>query len=247
MRPEGCLMTDEKWLRESCCPKGAVSGGTLDRSVCAECADRPCAGRRQKGIRLSYREYTAKEMLAESAASKPMFFDGGGVTLTGGEISLQFEEVKRLLGMLGEAGIHRAIESNGSHPRMAELIPLTDQWIMDVKHYDDAIHRKWLGVSNANTLRTLRTVAETHPDALIRIPLIPGFNSSEADADGFVSLFRELAPKLRYEFLSYHEFGKAKWAQCGMEYRMPPVKLPEGRAAYFEEKMSAAGLTCVRT
>lgn len=247
MSPDGTLMTDANWLRASCCPMGAVSEGRLDRSHCNVCKDRPCASRRQRGIRLSCRDYTVEEMLEESAASKPMFFDGGGVTLTGGEVTMQFDEVKRLLALLGEQGIHRAIETNGSHPRSEELIPLVDQWIMDVKHYDDAAHRRWVGVSNAQTIRTLCAAALAHDDVLIRVPLIPGFNDAEKDADGFASLFRRMAPNVKYEFLAYHEYGKAKWAQCGLEYAMGTARLPEGRRAYFEARLREAGLCCVRT
>ena len=37
-------------------------------------------------------EYTVEELVAEAKRSRMMFFDGGGVTLTGGEVTMQFEE-----------------------------------------------------------------------------------------------------------------------------------------------------------
>ena len=189
------------------------------------------------------------ELAKECIRSKPMFFGGGGVTLTGGEIGVQFEAVKELLQKLGEAGIHRAIESNGSHPRMEELIPLVDQWIMDVKHYDDEVHKKWTGISNRQTIENLEKVSALHRDVLIRVPLIPGFNDAPEVAEGFAALFQEKIKGscTKVEFLIYHEFGKGKWEQCGWAYRMSTGRIAPGRAEYFEKVLAERGIICVRT
>ena len=192
MPMEGAIVVNKDWLSASCCPLGAVQEGILDRSRCMVCEDKPCTKRRrQKGIQLSYKEYEVDDLIVECVSSKAMFFDGGGVTLTGGEITMQFDAVKEFLQKLGEAGIHRAIESNGTHHRMMELVPLVEQCIMDVKHYDDVKHKEWLGVSNRWTLENLKKLSAVHPNMLVRIPLIPGFNDSPEDAVGFAKLFEE--------------------------------------------------------
>lgn len=250
MSPVGVLITEKEWLKESCCPNGAVQEGKLDRTMCRTCVEKPCIlKRRQKGIRLSYKEYEVDEIVRECIASKPMFFDGGGVTLTGGEITLQFEAVKELLTKLGEVGIHRAIESNGSHPRMTELIPFVDQWIMDVKHYDNDKHKEWLGIPNTMIAHNLKNVSKEHSNVLIRVPLIPGFNDSREDADGFAEYFEKYmdTSNVKVEFLTYHEFGKGKWEQCGMEYKMKPLRIQPGTVAFFEKTMTENGICCVHT
>ena len=199
--------------------------------------------------RLSCKEYTIEELVKESVRSKPMFFDGGGVTLTGGEISMQFEAVKVLLIRLKEEEIHTAIETNGSHSRMKELIPYVDQWIMDIKHYDEECHNEWVGVPLKNTTGTLKRVSEIHKDVLVRIPLIPGFNDSKEDAAEFAKYFIKNIDieKVKVEFLAYHEFGKQKWEQCDMEYKMPAKRLLPGTVKLFEDIMKENGITCVRT
>lgn len=203
----------------------------------------------KKGIRLSYKEYEVEDLVKECIASKPMFFDGGGVTLTGGEITLQFEAVKEFLAKLGEAGIHRAIESNGTHPRMEEYIPLVDQWIMDVKHYDDEKHKEWLGVSNKWTICNMEKVTAVHHNVLLRVPLIPGFNDAPGDAQGFAELFEKSikGANTQVEFLTYHEFGKGKWEQCGMEYKMTPGRIAPGTVKHFEAVMKEHNIRCTRT
>lgn len=247
---DGVLMTEAEWLDQSCCPKGAVQERTLDRKLCSACEDKICVkNRRQKGLAWSCKEYEIDEIVKECAAAKPMFFDGGGVTLTGGEISLQFEAVRELLQKLGEHGIHRAIECNGSHPRIEELVPLVEQWIMDVKHYDALKHKEWIGVSNHQTILNMEKISQLHFNMLIRVPLIPGFNDSREDADGFADLFEKKlhGKNTKIEFLVYHEFGRVKWEQCGLKYSMAPGKVVPGTREYFEEKMKARGLHCVRT
>ena len=246
----GVLMTDPDWLDESCCPKGAVSEGRLDRSMCESCADTPCvSGRRQKGLRWSCEEADVSEIAAECVRSRPMFFDGGGVTLTGGEMSLQFEAVKELLTELGEAGIHRTVETNGSNPMEQNLFPLVDEWIMDLKHWDDAKHREWLGIGNERVLKTLRAACRTHPDVLIRIPLMPGFNDSEEDARAFAGVLGGYASRenVRAEVLTYHEFGKMKWERCGMEYTMKGGRISPAQRDYLETCLKEAGINVVRT
>lgn len=57
---------------------------------CRSCADRTCL--KPNGILvLSSREYTVDELCREAVSAKPMMYDGGGVTLTGGEVCVQAE------------------------------------------------------------------------------------------------------------------------------------------------------------
>ena len=42
MPPQGVLFVEREWLKESCCPKGAVKDGFLDREMCRSCDDMPC-------------------------------------------------------------------------------------------------------------------------------------------------------------------------------------------------------------
>lgn len=250
MSQKGTLLVNKDWLSPSCCPLGAVKDGELDRTRCEVCREKPCIKkRRQKGIRMSFKEYELEELVAQCVSSKSMFFDGGGVTLTGGEITMQFDAVKELLKRLGEEGIHRAIESNGSHHRMEELVPLVEQWIMDVKHYDDAKHIQWLGMSNRWNIENLKKISVLHSNMLVRIPLIPGFNDSRPDAYGFAELFKENMDcrKVKVELLTYHEFGRGKWEQCGMEYKMAGGRISPETVMHFETVMKEYGIECIRT
>ena len=139
-----------------------------------------------------------------------MFFDGGGVTFTGGEATMQFDELTEILKMLKNEGICSAIETNGSHPRLETLFGLVDYLIMDIKHFDFERHKFWTGDDGKNTYENLKKLCDSGRQALIRIPIINGVN---AEPEKFAKFFKKLnCSMLEFEFLSYHEFGKNKWS-----------------------------------
>jgi len=154
-------------------------------------------------------EYSVNEILDESIRSRMMFFDGGGVTFTGGEPTIQFSELKEILKRLKENGINTTIETNGSSDCLAELFPYIDYLIMDFKHYDNQIHKKWIGGENLTTKRNLEEAFKLKRQLLIRIPLINGFNT---EPDGFIEYFSRFdLSNAHIEVLLYHEYGKVKW------------------------------------
>mgnify|MGYP002732270014 CR=1 FL=1 len=193
---------------------------------------------------------TVDELVQKTLRSKMMFFDGGGVTLTGGEATLQFEAVKVLLTRLHSDGIHTCIETNGASRRIAELFPVLDYLILDIKHYDPNKHRKITGLSCELTHDTLRAALRDGPTLALRIPLIGGFNASLADARGFAALFQSLSVggRATVELLPYHEYGKSKYAGLGIPYTMgEEAKISAQTLQIFTEVLKAAGLTLIHT
>ena len=201
---QGCNMKC-RWCAN---PEGMPAGGAMIRE-------------KDKSPRLSYEEHPVDEVYEEILSCKPMFFDGGGVTFSGGEATMQFGALKELLKRLKEAGIHTAIETNGTHARLEELFPYVDQLIMDCKHWDEGKHLQYTGVPFSLVYENLKKAAREHPRLDIRTPLIGGVNDSPEDVEHFLNLFEELkGPNVTFELLKYHEFGKKKWEECGWDYEM---------------------------
>lgn len=196
------------------------------------------------------KEYSVDELVAEVLRSQMMFFDGGGVTLTGGEVTMQFEAVKELLTKLHEQGIHTCIETNGICKRLPELFPVLDLLIMDIKHYDPAVHQTVTGLPNRFTIENISAAIQTEQKLALRIPLIGGFNASEEDAHGFAALFKQLGVpgKATVELLAYHEYGKDKYRTLGMEYTMTEIaKVTREQLRCYTEILEAVGLTVIKT
>jgi pyruvate formate lyase activating enzyme len=199
-------------------------------------------------LQLSCVETDTKEIINEIKRCTPMFFDGGGVTFTGGEPTMQFDALKSLLLEVKSLTINTAIETNGSHPKLAELFPLIDFLMIDCKHYDSKIHKRTTGLGNEIIIKNIEAAAKNRAQLLIRIPLIGGFNSSKRDADNYAKLFKTICSEnCQFELLKYHEFGKDKWAQCGKDYKMNNATISDDDFLAFSEVFKTNGLKLTHT
>ena len=189
-------------------------------------------------------------LVDEVLRSRLMFFEGGGVTLTGGEATMQLEQAKEFFTRLQAESVHTCMETNGIHPRLPELFPVLDLLIMDIKHYDPHIHRAVTGADNAIAIHNLCGALNKDQNVALRIPLIGGFNASEEDAHGFVNLFDQFGVpgKATVELLPYHEYGKDKYARLGLPYTMTETaKVTRQQADAFAAILQKAGITVIHT
>ncbi len=173
------------------------------------------------------KDCTVNEIFDEIMRSRMMFFDGGGVTFTGGECTLQSEELSVLFKKLKKENIGICIETNGSSAKLRELAENVDFLIVDFKHYDDELHKKWIGASNRTVKENIEYFLESGKEIHIRIPVINGINDNP---QGFAEYFSRFdTSNADFEFLAYHEFGKDKWqGEYGVENGfVPPEKIAE--------------------
>lgn len=189
------------------------------------------------------REYTVEEILDECIRSKMMFFGGGGVTFTGGEATLQHDELYKLLRLLKKEGIHTAIETNGTDKNLSELLEYIDYLIMDFKHHDSDILKKYTGVGNEVVCRNYENNCAAARQQHIRIPLVNGVNTDNPEK--FAEYFSSFdTSNTVFEFLRYHEYGKEKWTE---EYKVWDGFVSDGVLKNFEEIFKNKGLKLIKT
>ncbi len=249
--PEGMAINgailDSPVLLDEVCPCGAISGGELNRTVCSTCRKKECLGK-YGAPKMSFEEYTVDELIAEIMRCEPMFFDGGGVTFTGGEATVQFSALKELLSKLKALGINTALETNATDKRLPQLFDLVDFLIVDIKHYDSELHRIATGVSNSTVIENMRRAANERSQLLIRIPLIKFFNCAEGDEVGFVQLLSEICTdSCSVELLRYHEYGKDKWTKCGMKYKMENGFIDDNVYSKVKNALEDKGINVINT
>ena len=244
----GTLFVRKDVLDPGICPHGAVGPEGLRREICRNCESRECLNtNRNQGIRFSCRDCSVEELIGQARESRPLFFDGGGVTITGGEATLQFDALNELLRGLKDSGIHRALETNGSHRELSDLLPDLDLLILDLKHWDDKKAFPVIGSGTDRPWKNLKKACERGGDVLARVTVIPGFNDSKEDMEEFA---RRLIPfsgmkNFRFELLYYHEYGKPKWEAIGKEYSGPGGSITEEDKALNKKIFEARGIPVV--
>lgn len=143
-----------------------------------------CLNPQSLGDGSRYREYTPEELYAETRVDELYFIaTGGGVTFGGGEPCLHPDFIREFRNLCGEAWkINLETSLNVARANIEALLPAVNTLIIDIKDVDPEIYRRYTGKSNAPVLDNLRLIAEAgrQSDCLIRIPLIPDYNT---DAD----------------------------------------------------------------
>lgn len=189
------------------------------------------------------RDYTVKEIVGECVSCKPMFFSGGGVTFTGGEATLQYDSLKKVFIGLKENNIHTCIETNATSNKLLELSSLVDYLIMDFKHYDSNILKRFTSVGNEQVKKNYELLCKTRTQLHIRIPLINGFNTDNPLS--FAKYFKQFAKQgVVFEFLPYHEYGKEKWKT---EYKVKNGFISEEVLRSFIEAFKENQLNVINT
>ncbi len=221
------------------CPEQAASlanGDRIDRghcTACGLCAD-ACPTRALERVG---REYGLEELL-EVLLRDRLYYEtsNGGITLSGGEPTLQMGFAGRLLARLRQEGLHTAMETCGlfSWDTFATAcLGNLDLVLYDLKLADSQRHRRLTGHSNSIILANLvRLLAVESVEVLVRIPLIPGYTATEDNIARLAALLRTLGVR-RYSLLAYHPWGLAKARRVGRPVR---ADLPATGMTTFERK-----------
>ena len=143
---------------------------------------------------------------------------GGGVTFSGGEPLMQPGFLKEVLEQIPD--LHKAIETSGyCEPAVfGEIISRLDYVMMDLKIFEDELHRRYTGVSTRKILQNAQQLAEGETPFVIRIPVIPGVNDNEENYRHTAAFLKDAKTLVKVELLPYHKTAGAKYGMLGMKY-----------------------------
>ena len=159
----------------------------------------------------------------------------------------QADFAEKILKACKRLNIHTALESCGHAPwkDMQRMAPFTDQFFYDLKHIDPVAHQKWTGVSNKLILNNLRKLTSIHPQIVVRYPLIPGVNGSDAEILALIRFIKGVEGIRKVEISPYHRYGELKYALLGRHYSLQGVQtLPETRVKEVVAMIRSHGLEC---
>lgn len=151
---------------------------------------------------------------------------GGGVTVTGGEPLLQSKFLITLFKELKKLNIPTAIDTSGMvdiTDDIKELLSLTDLVLLDIKHINDEKCKELVGVSNKKELAFAKYLSDNNIPVWIRQVIVPGITDNEEDLLELKEFINSLKNVKNIELLPYHELGKSKWENLGLDYELEGV------------------------
>ncbi len=194
-------------------------------SACGKCIYK-CPGALR---RICGKSYTCDELEKILLRQSVFFKDGGGVTFSGGEPTVQSGFLIEMLTRLRKNGIHCAVQTCGytSPDTFKRVIANCDFFLYDIKIADGEKHKKYTGVSNELILRNLSALMESGVPFIGRTPVIAGVNDSEADLIAIAELVKDAKNLQRFELLPYNGAAGGKYPMVGKTFEYPEFKAPE--------------------
>ncbi|WP_320054839.1 pyruvate formate-lyase-activating protein [uncultured Acetobacteroides sp.] len=172
-----------------------------------------------------------EEIVRMAVSQKSFFGKKGGVTVSGGEPTLQAKALIPLFKRLKEENINICMDSNGSifNNDVVDLLRYVDLVLLDVKHFNSDWHRKITSHENDRTLKMANYLEDNGIKMWIRYVLVPGYSDQEEHMKALGEHFKDFKNVERLEILPYHTLGKHKYEHLNMKYQLEgvPENTPE--------------------
>lgn len=176
-----------------------------DPNKCVMCDE--CFTHCRNGGSARVRELTAEQVMAEVARNMPFI---RGLTVSGGECTLQRDFLVELLTLAKAKGLHTLVDSNGSYDfsKDPELMAVTDGVMLDVKAWNGGEHYRVTGQLNDVVLKNLRWLAEEKKLTEVRTVVVPELFDCEETVRNVSALLRETdSLSTRYKIICYRPNG----------------------------------------
>ena len=179
-----------------------------------------------KGTRMS-----PEAIMAEFLKNR-VFYQNGGITITGGEPLLQIDFLLDLFRLAKKEQVHTCIDTSGItyHPeaseynrKLDELMTLTDLIMLDIKHIDQEAHYKLTGQDNTGILAFAKYLDAKNVPIMIRHVLVPGITSDPMHLKELGRFMAGLSNVKSLDVLPYHVLGVRKYKELGIEYPLAGV------------------------
>ena len=173
--------------------------------------------------------------------------DKGGITVSGGEPLLQIDFVTEFFKLAKLKGVHTALDTSGEPfktdeqylQKFDELLKYTDLVLLDLKAYDNELHKRITGCGNENILAMAEYLSDKGKDMWIRRVLVPGLTDGEDELLKTSEFIKTLKTVRKVEVLPYHTLGLFKWKKLNLEYPLDGVRTPN--AAEIEKAKQILG------
>jgi pyruvate-formate lyase-activating enzyme len=161
------------------------------------------------GVDLTTNEVSLKspEEVVSSVLKYRRFISG--VTLSGGECTIQPDFLLELVQALKVHDLHILIDTNGDFDEALykQLTPLIDGYMLDVKSVDPKAHLELTGRDNLQVLANLKRMARDHVLYEVRTVFVPKRLDNLSTVQTVSACLAELSPNTRYKLIRFRAHG----------------------------------------
>lgn len=228
------------------CPRHALSLADrihVNRNACNRClacVDAcPAAAMELQGNVLTARD--AAQLLLRD---RVFFGTDGGITLSGGEVLMQWQFAAQVLKLCKESNVDTAIETCllASRQALEAVLPYVDHFIVDIKLMDGAKHRSLLGADNQLILKNYQWLVARNADILVRTPLIPGYTATDENIRNIAAYIAHIDPQANYELLNFNPLCRSKYSAMEKDYPVAGGALTREQMEHFYRIIAQEGI-----
>lgn len=199
-------------------------------------------------------EMTVDQIMAQYEKNRA-FYSRGGITVTGGEPLMQMDFVTELFTTAADRGIHTCLDTSGvtfrpDRPEVVErfdrLMSVTDLVMLDIKHSDPEGHHKLTGQPLAPIQAFARYLDERAVPVWIRHVVVPGITYDQTELYRLGCFIGALNNVKALDVLPYHDMGKVKYQNLGMDYPLKDTKPLSREEALAAKKLILKGIRDIR-
>jgi len=238
-----------QWIESRCigckicldtCKKNALSESTggivINRQLCEGCGkcveECPSTAMEIMGVRWSVDDLV-QEVLKDRAYFENS--DQGGITISGGEVTMQSRFVEQVLKKLQEENIHTAIDTCGfcKWESLERLLPYSNHLLFDLKEIDGDLHKKYTGSDNALILENVRKLADYlksvnyETKLWLRTPIIPDATANVETVKRIADFINQHLSDVveRWDLCAFNNLCTDKYLRLGTEWKYRHAEL----------------------
>jgi len=173
----------------------------------------------------SAKQYSVAQIIKQLEKQKPYFGKEGGLTISGGEPTVQADAILELIKQSQSAGFHTALDTCGAifSKKVTKIYDYVDLVMLDVKHINPEWHKKLTGQDNKTVLQNAEYREKTGKPLWLRYVLVPGWTDQPEYLHEWGKTFANYKTLQKVEILPYHLLGVHKYKMLGIPYKLEGV------------------------
>jgi YjjW family glycine radical enzyme activase len=190
------------------CPAGALSNNegvvNWDSTSCTGCDMCITVCNSKSSPKSVY--MTVPEIMKTIAAVKPFI---SGITVSGGECTLQKEFLAELFEEVHKLGLTVFIDTNGGidFSKEVKLMEVVDKVMLDIKSFDNEEHIILTGMPNDIVLKNAEYLAKLNKLYEIRTVIVPKLIDNRRNVAEISRIISKLNYNIRYKLIKFRPIG----------------------------------------